>query len=121
MMCVCVVRLEFDPSFVFAHGSGQIDFAKEEHFAERGVRFGKIGIKAESFEGRFFRFRTRLTPVRASVKGGQNVGARKTGVRQRIIWIAHDRLLDPNYALAYAGLSSAYILAPFYAGADRRE
>jgi len=31
--------------------------------------------------------------------------------------IAH----DPNYALAYAGLSSAYILAPFYAGADRRE
>jgi TolB-like protein/Tfp pilus assembly protein PilF len=28
---------------------------------------------------------------------------------------------DPNYALAYAGLSSAYILAPFYAGADRRE
>jgi len=27
---------------------------------------------------------------------------------------------DPNYALAYAGLSSAYILSPFYAGADRR-
>src|SRR5207237_2444679 len=29
--------------------------------------------------------------------------------------IAH----DPNYALAYAGLASAYILAPFYVGADR--
>src|SRR5438132_4606837 len=28
---------------------------------------------------------------------------------------------DPNYALAYAGLSDAFILAPFYAGADRRE
>jgi TolB-like protein/Flp pilus assembly protein TadD len=28
---------------------------------------------------------------------------------------------DPNYALAYAGLSDAYILVPFYAGADRRE
>jgi TolB-like protein/Flp pilus assembly protein TadD len=28
---------------------------------------------------------------------------------------------DPNYALAYAGLSSACILAPFYADADRRE
>jgi len=27
---------------------------------------------------------------------------------------------DPNYALAYAGLSAAYILSPFYAGADRR-
>jgi adenylate cyclase len=26
---------------------------------------------------------------------------------------------DPNYALAYAGLSSAYILVPFYTGADR--
>jgi TolB-like protein len=28
---------------------------------------------------------------------------------------------DPNYALAYAGLASAHILAPFYVGADRRE
>jgi TolB-like protein/Tfp pilus assembly protein PilF len=28
---------------------------------------------------------------------------------------------DPNYALAYAGLSSAYILSPFYADADRLE
>jgi len=26
---------------------------------------------------------------------------------------------DPNYALAYAGLAQAYILLPFYAGADR--
>jgi len=26
---------------------------------------------------------------------------------------------DPNYALAYAGLAKAYILVPFYAGADR--
>jgi TolB-like protein len=26
---------------------------------------------------------------------------------------------DPNYALAYAGLSNAYILLPFFAGADR--
>ena len=31
--------------------------------------------------------------------------------------IAH----DPNYALAYAGLASAYILAPFYADANRLE
>src|SRR5437667_5372732 len=28
---------------------------------------------------------------------------------------------DPNYALAYAGLASAYILSPFYTGADRHE
>jgi adenylate cyclase len=28
---------------------------------------------------------------------------------------------DPNYALAYAGLSSAYILSPFYTGANRLE
>src|SRR5438477_1556691 len=31
--------------------------------------------------------------------------------------IAH----DPNYAPAYAGLAQAYILLPFYAGADRRD
>jgi len=28
---------------------------------------------------------------------------------------------DPNYALAYAGLASAYVLLPGYAGADRRD
>src|SRR2546421_11937435 len=28
---------------------------------------------------------------------------------------------DPNYALAYAGLAQAYILLPFYTGADRRD
>jgi tetratricopeptide (TPR) repeat protein len=28
---------------------------------------------------------------------------------------------DPNYALAYAGLASAYVLSPFYTGADRHE
>src|SRR5207249_1154038 len=28
---------------------------------------------------------------------------------------------DPNYALAYAGLAKAYILLPFYTGADRRD
>src|SRR5438094_5687660 len=93
MMVFLFVRLELYRAFVFAHVSGQIDFAKEKHFAERGVRFGEVGIEAESFEGRFLRFRTRLTPVRASVKGGQNVGAGKTGVSQRVIWIARDRLL----------------------------
>src|SRR3977135_1937963 len=49
VMCCRVVRLELDRAFVFAHGAGQIDFAKEEHFAECEGRFGQIGIKAESF------------------------------------------------------------------------
>src|SRR5947207_12587837 len=93
MMCVGVIRLELDRAFVFANGSGQIDIAKEEYFAERGVRFGEVWIKPESFEGRLFRFRTCLAPVRARVKGRQNVGARKTGVSQRVIRIARDRLL----------------------------
>src|SRR6266478_8199519 len=92
-MCVCVVRLELDRSFVFAHGSGQIDFAKEEDFTEREVRFSEVGIEAERFEGRLFRFRIRLASVRASIKGRPNMCARKTGVSQRIIWIARDRLL----------------------------
>src|SRR5256885_1083904 len=93
MVCVCVVRLELDRAFVFARGSGQIDFAKEEHFSKCRVRFGQIWIEAESFEGRLFRLRRHLEPVRASVKGGQNIGARETRVSQRIIWIARDRLL----------------------------
>src|SRR5450759_4635260 len=93
MMCICVVRLELDRSFVFAHGSGQIDFAKEEHFAEREVRFSEVRIETESFEGRLFRFRVRLASVRASVKGGQNMCGGETGVSQRVIWIARDRLL----------------------------
>ncbi len=28
---------------------------------------------------------------------------------------------DPNYALAYAGLANAYVILPFWAGADRRD
>src|SRR5207244_2344841 len=70
MMCVGIVWLELDRSFVFARGSGQIDFAKEEHFSQRRVCFSEIGIKTESFEGGLFRFRTRLAPVCASVKRG---------------------------------------------------
>src|SRR5205823_14442819 len=93
MMCVGIVWLELDRSFVFARGSGQIDFAKEEHFSQRRVCFSEIGIKAESFEGGLFRFRTRLAPVCASVKRGQNVGAGKAGISQRVIWIAPDRQL----------------------------
>src|SRR5438270_11951351 len=93
MMCVGIVWLELDRSFVFARGSGQIDFAKEEHFSQRRVCFSQIGIKTESFEGGLFRFRTRLVPVRASIKRSQNIGGRKTRVSERIIWIARDRLL----------------------------
>ena len=70
MMCVGIVWLELDRSFVFARGSGQIDFAKEEHFSQRRVCFSEIRIKTESFEGGLFRFRTRLAPVCASVKRG---------------------------------------------------
>jgi len=92
-MCPCVIRLELDRAFVFAHGSGQIDFTKEEHFAEREMRFGEIRIKAESFECRLFRFRRSIASVRACVKGGQNIGAGETGVSQRIVRIARDRLL----------------------------
>src|SRR5205823_4483444 len=93
MVCRCVIRLELDRSFIFAIGSGQIDFAKEQYFAEREMRFSQVGIKAESFEGGLFRFRTRLAPVCASVKRGQNVGAGKAGISQRVIWIAPDRQL----------------------------
>src|SRR5439155_25302297 len=93
MVCRCVVRLELDRSFIFAIGSGQIDFAKEQYFAECEMRFSQVGIKAESFKSRLFRFRRRLAPVRARVKRGQNVGAGKAGISQCVIWIARDRLL----------------------------
>src|SRR5258706_8202934 len=92
MMCPRVVWLELDRAFVFAHRSGQIDFTKKEHFAEREMRFGEIRIEAESFEGRLFRFRRSIASVRAGVKGGQNIGTRETRVNPRIIRIASDRL-----------------------------
>src|SRR5438445_4116633 len=93
MMCVGVVRLEFDRSFVFAQGAGHIDVSKKEHFPERSVRFGEVRIELESFERCLFGFRTRLAPVRTTIKRGQNVSARKTGISQGIIWIARNRLL----------------------------
>ena len=76
MMRVCIVRLELDSSLVFAHRSGQIDFAKEEDFAEREVSFRETGIKAESFEGGIFGLSIGFAPVRARVKGRQNMCAR---------------------------------------------
>ncbi|HXM74428.1 MAG TPA: tetratricopeptide repeat protein, partial [Chthoniobacterales bacterium] len=54
---------------------------------------------------------------------GRSFWGKRTGdnIPKAIAFYEQAIARDPNYALAYAGLSSAYILAPFYAGADRRE
>jgi TolB-like protein/Flp pilus assembly protein TadD len=54
---------------------------------------------------------------------GRSLWGKRTGdnIPKAIAFYEQAIARDPNYALAYAGLSSAYILAPFYAGADRRE
>jgi len=54
---------------------------------------------------------------------GRSLWGKRTGdnIPQAIAFYEQAIARDPNYALAYAGLSSAHILAPFYAGADRRE
>jgi TolB-like protein/Tfp pilus assembly protein PilF len=53
---------------------------------------------------------------------GRSLWEKRTGdnIPKAIAYYEQAIARDPNYALAYAGLSSAYILAPFYAGADRR-
>src|SRR5947199_7703689 len=54
---------------------------------------------------------------------GRSLWGKRTGdnIPKAIAFYEQAIARDPNYALAYAGLSSAYILSPFYAGADRRE
>jgi TolB-like protein/Tfp pilus assembly protein PilF len=54
---------------------------------------------------------------------GRSLWAKRTGdnIPKAIAFYEQAIARDPNYALAYAGLSSAHILAPFYADADRRE
>ncbi len=54
---------------------------------------------------------------------GRSLFGKRTGdnIPKAIAFYEQAIVRDPNYALAYAGLSSAYILAPFYAGADRGE
>jgi TolB-like protein/Tfp pilus assembly protein PilF len=54
---------------------------------------------------------------------GRSLWEKRTGdnIPKAIAFYEQAIARDPNYALAYAGLSSAQILAPFYAGADRRE
>jgi TolB-like protein/Flp pilus assembly protein TadD len=54
---------------------------------------------------------------------GRSLWEKRTGdnIPKAIAFYEQAIARDPNYALAYAGLSSAHILAPFYAGADRRE
>src|SRR3989440_1756995 len=54
---------------------------------------------------------------------GRSLWGKRTGdnIPKAIAFYEQAIARDPNYALAYAGLSSAHVLAPFYAGADRRE
>jgi len=54
---------------------------------------------------------------------GRSLWAKRTGdnIPKAIAFYEQAIARDPNYALAYAGLSSAQVLAPFYTGADRRE
>jgi TolB-like protein/Flp pilus assembly protein TadD len=54
---------------------------------------------------------------------GRSLWGKRTGdnIPKAIEFYQQAIARDPNYALAYAGLSSAYILSPFYAGANRLE
>jgi len=54
---------------------------------------------------------------------GRSLWGERTGdnIPKAIAFFEQAIARDPNYALAYAGLASAYILSPFYTGADRRE
>jgi TolB-like protein/Tfp pilus assembly protein PilF len=54
---------------------------------------------------------------------GRSLWGKRTGdnIPKAIAFYEQAIARDPNYALAYAGLASAYILSPFYAGADRLE
>ncbi|PYL27210.1 MAG: hypothetical protein DMF45_12875 [Verrucomicrobia bacterium] len=54
---------------------------------------------------------------------GRSLWGKRTGdnIPKAIAFYEQAITRDSNYALAYAGLSAAYILSPFYAGADRRD
>src|SRR5205807_8036823 len=54
---------------------------------------------------------------------GRSLWGKRTGdnIPKAIAFFEQAIAHDPNYALDYAGLASAYILSPFYTGADRRE
>ena len=54
---------------------------------------------------------------------GRSLWGKRTGdnIPKAIAFYEQAIARDPNYALAYAGLSSAYILSPFYADANRLE
>src|SRR5213595_3655714 len=54
---------------------------------------------------------------------GRSLWEKRTGdnIPKAIAFFQQAIERDPNYALAYAGLASADILLPFFAGADRRE
>jgi TolB-like protein/Flp pilus assembly protein TadD len=54
---------------------------------------------------------------------GRSLWGKRTGdnIPKAIAYYEQAIARDPNYALAYAGLSSAYILSPFYASANRLE
>src|SRR3989440_7538486 len=53
---------------------------------------------------------------------GRSLWERRSGdnIPKAIAFYEQAIARDPNYALAYAGLAQAYILLPYYTGADRR-
>src|SRR6184192_1467407 len=52
---------------------------------------------------------------------GKSLWEKRSGdnIPKAIAYYEQAIVRDPNYALAYAGLAKAYVLLPFYAGADR--
>src|SRR5262249_60309064 len=87
------VRLEFNRALKLANGCSKIDIVEVHNFAERAMRFRQIWIELESFKCGLSRFCGRVTSGSGCVKGKQYVGVCQTGIRERIIWIASDRLL----------------------------
>jgi TolB-like protein/Tfp pilus assembly protein PilF len=54
---------------------------------------------------------------------GKSLWAKRTGdnIPKAIAFFEQAIARDPNYALAYAGLASAYVILPFWTNADRHE
>src|SRR6266436_4772199 len=64
---------------------------------------------------------TTATTASELYRNGRSLWEKRSGdnIPKAIAFYQQAIARDPNYALAYAGLSSAYIILPFWAGVDR--
>src|SRR5438105_4535274 len=94
LMRGCVVWIQFNGSFVFSFGAGEIVIVVVENASERGMRLGQSVVERQGFQRGLPRFRQGFTGRQTAIDWKQCVSIGETGMGQRIIRVERDGLVE---------------------------